>query len=85
MTPKVLPLYPDIDTSFMAAAACKGKADLFVPGIVAGGGANPEARVICQGCPVLAPCGAYADATDPEGVWAGLSQKERRRAKRGGA
>jgi hypothetical protein len=83
MTPKVLPLFPDIDTSFMARGACKGKGELFFP--PAGGDVKSEARAICRGCPVLVPCGAYADATDPEGVWAGLSQKERRRARKGRA
>lgn len=84
MSAHVNPIASDLPTDWMARGACKGKADLFVPGTVAGGWVNPEARAICRGCPVRVPCGSYADATDPEGVWAGLSQRERRRAKRGG-
>lgn len=72
---------PELDTSWMADGACRGKTALFFPN--GGGEVSTEVRAVCASCPVRRPCGDYADATDPEGVWAGLSQRERRRAKQG--
>lgn len=65
----------------MQHGACKGKGDLFVPGTSAGVVLH-EVRAICASCPVRVPCGDYADVMDPAGVWGGLSQRERQRAKK---
>jgi WhiB family redox-sensing transcriptional regulator len=50
------------------------------------GEAAKVAKAICAACPVLAPCRAYALAR-PElrGIWAGLSERERRAIRRGAA
>jgi WhiB family transcriptional regulator, redox-sensing transcriptional regulator len=50
------------------------------------GEAAEQAKAICAACPVLAPCRAYALAR-PElrGIWAGLSERERRAIRRGAA
>ena len=47
------------------------------------GEAATLAKAICGTCPVLAPCRAYALAR-PElrGIWGGLSERERRAARR---
>ena len=44
------------------------------------GGNNRRAKAICAGCPVLAECREYA-LTHPErldGIWGGLSERDRR-------
>ena len=60
---------PTVDADWMAGAACKGKADLFWP--AHGGFPGAEARAICDECPVLRACNAYANAAGVEGFWAG--------------
>ena len=48
------------------------------------GGSTREAKKICQRCPVRAECLEYALANDERfGIWGGLSERERRRMKRG--
>lgn len=48
------------------------------------GGSVKEAKQICQACPVLSSCLEYALATDERfGVWGAMSERERRRLKRG--
>ncbi len=48
------------------------------------GGSTREAKRICQGCEVRAECLDYALAHDERfGIWGGLSERERRRLKRG--
>lgn len=48
------------------------------------GGSTREAKKICQGCEVRAECLEYALAHDERfGIWGGLSERERRRLKRG--
>ncbi|EUA66068.1 transcription factor WhiB family protein [Mycobacterium xenopi 4042] len=43
-----------------------------------------EAKKICLGCEVRAECLEYALAHDERfGIWGGLSERERRRLKRG--
>jgi WhiB family redox-sensing transcriptional regulator len=63
---------------WMKRAACRGEDPaLFFPPL----GANAaKARAICATCSVRQECLSYALA-DPEsaGVWAGLSERERRR------
>ncbi len=48
------------------------------------GGSTREAKRICQGCEVRDRCLEYALANDERfGIWGGLSERERRRLKRG--
>lgn len=48
------------------------------------GGSTREAKRICQGCEVRSECLDYALANDERfGIWGGLSERERRRLKRG--
>ena len=48
------------------------------------GGSTREAKKICQRCPVRNECLEYALANDERfGIWGGLSERERRRLKRG--
>ena len=47
------------------------------------GGSTREAKRICAACPVRAECLDYALRNDERfGIWGGLSERERRRAKR---
>jgi WhiB family redox-sensing transcriptional regulator len=49
------------------------------------GGSTREAKRICAACPVRDECLDYALANDERfGIWGGLSERERRRAKRVG-
>ncbi|MBO1766148.1 WhiB family transcriptional regulator [Allobranchiibius sp. GilTou38] len=64
------------DQSWAARAACRGGApdELF-----ARGAAQQSAKLVCQGCPVVAEC--LADALDNRteyGVWGGMTERERR-------
>lgn len=48
------------------------------------GGSTREAKRICLGCDVRDACLEYALANDERfGIWGGLSERERRRLKRG--
>lgn len=48
------------------------------------GGSTREAKRICLGCEVKNECLEYALANDERfGIWGGLSERERRRLKRG--
>ncbi|BBZ24035.1 WhiB family transcriptional regulator [Mycolicibacter hiberniae] len=48
------------------------------------GGSTREAKKICQRCAVRSECLEYALAHDERfGIWGGLSERERRRLKRG--
>lgn len=48
------------------------------------GGSTREAKKICQGCMVKEECLEYALAHDERfGIWGGMSERERRRIKRG--
>lgn len=48
------------------------------------GGSTREAKRICQGCEVKDQCLEYALTNDERfGIWGGLSERERRRLKRG--
>jgi WhiB family redox-sensing transcriptional regulator len=48
------------------------------------GGSTREAKRICLGCDVRDKCLEYALANDERfGIWGGLSERERRRLKRG--
>lgn len=43
---------------------------------------TPEAKAVCAGCPVREPCLQYAMVNDLAGIWAGTSQRQRRRLRR---
>ncbi len=48
------------------------------------GGSTREAKKVCLGCPVRLECLQYAlDRDERFGIWGGLSERERRRLKRG--
>lgn len=48
------------------------------------GGSTREAKKVCLGCEVRSECLEYALAHDERfGIWGGLSERERRRLKRG--
>lgn len=67
--------------AWMKRAACRGQDPaLFFPSI---GERTDRAKAICAGCKVREECLEYALA-DPEsaGVWAGISERERRRMRR---
>jgi hypothetical protein len=44
--------------------------------------ASDEARALCDGCPVRAPCLTYAMAEELDGVWAATSKRQRRALRR---
>ncbi|MEX2549141.1 MAG: WhiB family transcriptional regulator [Nitriliruptoraceae bacterium] len=47
------------------------------------GGSTREAKRICAACPVRSECLDHALSSDERfGIWGGLSERERRRAKR---
>jgi WhiB family redox-sensing transcriptional regulator len=62
----------------MARAACrKVDPDLFFPSV---GEPLDAARAVCEPCPVREECLAFAVAhSELHGVWAGTSDRERRR------
>lgn len=67
---------PIWDENWAARAVCRSGApdELF-----AKGAAQQTAKVVCQGCPVVAEC--LADALDNRteyGVWGGMTERERR-------
>lgn len=68
-------------TDWRDRAACQdAPSDLFFP---EQGESYAQARAICAGCPVLAPCLAYALRTrQPEGMWGGTTPRERGRLRR---
>ena len=48
------------------------------------GGSTREAKKVCLGCDVRSECLEYALMNDERfGIWGGLSERERRRLKRG--
>jgi WhiB family transcriptional regulator, redox-sensing transcriptional regulator len=48
------------------------------------GGSTREAKKVCRACEVRAECLEYALEHDERfGIWGGLSERERRRTKRG--
>lgn len=65
------------------AALCRqiDVGDVFFP---VAGGSTRAAKMICLDCPVRAQCLAYAlERNEPFGIWGGLSERERRKVKRG--
>ncbi len=80
-------LLPRDPTHWRQHAACRGKTSLMYPDLTqhtaaAIGAAALQARTICDGCPVVEPC-AEAGMWEPDGVWGGMTARERRHARRG--
>ena len=75
------PLTPD-DPQWQEKALCaQTDPEAFFP---EKGGSTREAKRICLGCEVRDACLDYALANDERfGIWGGLSERERRRLKRG--
>lgn len=75
------PLTPD-DPQWQENALCaQTDPEAFFP---EKGGSTREAKRICLGCEVKDDCLEYALANDERfGIWGGLSERERRRLKRG--
>jgi len=49
------------------------------------GGSAREAKLLCRGCEVRERCLEYALEHSEAGIWGGMSERERRRLKRGAA
>ena len=74
-------LTPDDDLWQEKALCAQTDPEAFFP---EKGGSTREAKRICQGCEVRDACLEYALANDERfGIWGGLSERERRRLKRG--
>ncbi|BBF99663.1 MULTISPECIES: WhiB family transcriptional regulator [Pseudonocardia] len=69
-----------------ARAACRDvEPDLFFPTPTHGAAlaaAERRALAVCRVCPVLAACRAWANVEQPHGIAGGLTEDERRRARR---
>lgn len=61
-------------------AACKGVTDLFFPDKDWSRAA--EAKQICAECPVLDECKDFSTRYELDGIWAGLSVRQRRAIRR---
>lgn len=62
-----------------ADAACRGRGTA-----VFFAGSTDTAKQVCDGCPVVAECAA-AGQDERHGVWGGLSEDDRRKARRNAA
>ena len=71
-------IIPFQNHDWMAEGACLvHDPDLFHPGR---GGSPKRAIAICETCPVMVECNAYAEATGSLGVWGGKMRKRHGRA-----
>lgn len=75
-------LFDEVDETWQDRALCaQTDPEAFFP---EKGGSTREAKRICSGCEVKAECLEYALHKDERfGIWGGLSERERRRLKRG--
>lgn len=83
LVPETIELAPAIpDDQWQERALCaQTDPEAFFP---EKGGSTREAKRICLGCEVRDACLEYALAHDERfGIWGGLSERERRRLKRG--
>src|SRR2546423_15546851 len=80
----LLQLLDEDKTGWQAQANCMGvDPDLFFP---ERGGSTREAKEVCRGCVVREDCLEYALANGEKvGIWGGMSERERRRVRRGPA
>lgn len=66
--------------AWRAQGACAGKPiEWWYPGR---GESNADAVAVCAGCPVLVECRQWGIEHENNGVWGGLSERERRRVRR---
>ncbi len=73
---------PDDDTSWMDAAPCRGLTEVFFPDNATTAEVQ-EAKRICRTCPYVEPCKEYGlRYGGKDGVWGGLSDRERRAERR---
>ena len=74
------------ELDWRVGAACRDvDPELFFPTAVIGtalAAAERRALAVCRGCPVLAACRAWAIVEQPHGIAGGLTEDERRRARR---
>lgn len=71
---------PDAPAWYERALCATTDPDAFFP---EAGGSSARAKRICSACDVRAQCLAYAlEHHEPFGVWGGLTERERRRARR---
>lgn len=77
---ELVPHMPATD-DWMAHGVCKGKTNVFFPPRAERPQARvrreAQARLICQTCPVIAPCRSFARANREYGFWGGESEEER--------
>ncbi len=75
-------LFDEVEETWQDRALCaQTDPEAFFP---EKGGSTREAKRICSGCDVKAECLDYALHKDERfGIWGGLSERERRRLKRG--
>ncbi len=75
-------MYDDEDDQWQERALCaQTDPEAFFP---EKGGSTREAKRICMGCEVRNECLEYALSNDERfGIWGGMSERERRRLKRG--
>lgn len=73
-----------LDTSWQELSNCLGvDPDLFFP---ERGASTREAKEVCRGCVVQNDCLEFALASGEKfGIWGGMSERERRRIRRGRA
>ncbi len=70
-------VYPPPGPWVFDAACAQVDLELHFP---AKGDSNRPAKLVCQGCPVIAECADYAlDNAVSDGVWGGLSTRDRER------
>lgn len=67
------------EVGWAARGACRGSdPELFFP-LTQSAEQEARAKAVCERCPVLTECRAYAvRAAEPEGIWGGLTVRERR-------
>jgi WhiB family redox-sensing transcriptional regulator len=77
---------PAADTGWMTRAACAGmNPDLFFP-VQSNGTTVSAPKAVCGGCPVRVDCAMHAiNEGEEHGIWGGLTERERRRVRRGRA
>lgn len=73
-------IFPIVREDWVDKALCSEvDSEMFFP---EPGDVGFEAKRICRLCPVRVECGQWADANGEKGIWAGKSDKERRRIRR---
>lgn len=74
----------DLGQEWRELAACSGRTDdLFFPSNESDFSMVRNAKALCRACPVLEECLQYAlDTKQTEGIWGGLTSRERRAARR---